>query len=110
MRSASSRYAVAMRLSPQARQAILLVVQESLGAEAEVRVFGSRLDDSALGGDVDLHVRVPRCLDNPVWEGCVLAARLQRRLDGRRVDVRLQDAATASEPIDRVALADGVRL
>lgn len=82
------------------------------GDRAQVRLFGSRLDDSAKGGDIDLHVhvQVQGGVDNPIWEASLLAAQLQRQLDGRKVDVRLLDAHQAHLPVDEVALSEGVLL
>ena len=45
-----------MRLSPAQTCVILHCVREQLGADASVMLFGSRLDDDARGGDVDLLV------------------------------------------------------
>ena len=35
------------------------IIAEHFGADAEVRVFGSRARLDQRGGDLDLHVRVP---------------------------------------------------
>jgi predicted nucleotidyltransferase len=48
-----------MRLSPQQQTAIVHCVRQQFGADARVMVFGSRLDDTARGGDVDLLVESP---------------------------------------------------
>ena len=45
-----------MRLSPAQTKIILTCVRQQYGADATVMLFGSRLDDSARGGDVDLLV------------------------------------------------------
>ena len=45
-----------MRLSPAQTDVILSCVRQQYGADATVMLFGSRLDDSARGGDVDLLV------------------------------------------------------
>ena len=41
---------------------------------------------------------------------CQLAAKLERLLDGRKVDVRLIDASQEAQPIDRIAMQEGVLL
>jgi|CXWL01.1.fsa_nt_gi predicted nucleotidyltransferase len=48
-----------MRLSPQHQTAIVHCVRQQFGADARVMVFGSRVDDAARGGDVDLLVESP---------------------------------------------------
>ena len=45
-----------MRLTPAQSQLIVTTVHQQLGAQASVALFGSRLDDAAKGGDVDLLV------------------------------------------------------
>jgi hypothetical protein len=45
-----------MRLSDDQTSAIVRCVRQQFGAEAQVMLFGSRLNDSSRGGDVDLLV------------------------------------------------------
>ncbi len=45
-----------MRLSPAQTRVILNCVHQQFGADARVMLFGSRLDELARGGDVDLLV------------------------------------------------------
>jgi hypothetical protein len=99
-----------MRLSPQSQTIIHQAVVQRFGDQVQVRLFGSRLDDAAKGGDIDLHVRVLGEVSNPIWEASLLAAQLQRQLDGRKVDVRLLAATQATLPVDAVALSEGILL
>jgi len=48
-----------MRLNGQQTEQIVATVRRHFGAGATVALFGSRLDDAALGGDVDLLVEAP---------------------------------------------------
>ena len=43
-----------MRLSPDQTRVILQCVRQQFGVDAGVMLFGSRLDDGARGGDIDL--------------------------------------------------------
>ncbi|MEO8299143.1 MAG: nucleotidyltransferase domain-containing protein [Burkholderiales bacterium] len=45
-----------MRLNHEQTRVILQCVRQQFGADAGVALFGSRLDDDARGGDVDLLV------------------------------------------------------
>lgn len=55
-----------MRLSPQSQIIIHQAVVQRYGDRAQVRLFGSRLDDAAKGGDIDLHVRIQSEVSNPI--------------------------------------------
>ena len=39
--------------------------------------FGSRLDEAAKGGDIDLHISAPAKLDNSLWDSAQFSAYLQ---------------------------------
>ncbi|MEW6168136.1 MAG: nucleotidyltransferase domain-containing protein [Pseudomonadota bacterium] len=80
------------------------------GNRAEVRLFGSRTDDAARGGDVDLFVEVSSPIDRPALRSARLAARAIRALGGRRVDVVLAAPNLANLPIHDIARSSGVRL
>jgi predicted nucleotidyltransferase len=99
-----------MRLSPDQARTIVVATQELAGPDARVRLFGSRLDDQARGGDIDLLVECPRPVARPVWLAAQITARLQRRLGDRRIDVLVIDPATELQAVHRVAQTEGVLL
>lgn len=99
-----------MRLTPAQRDAIKQRFSAELGPGCEVSLFGSRLDDAARGGDVDLLVKCARPQERRVWLAARLAATAERLLDGRKVDVLLIDPETLLQPIHHVALRDAVAL
>ena len=99
-----------MRLSPEQIAQIRQSAAESFGSEARVWLFGSRVDDSKLGGDVDLLVESDAPIDNPAFLAAQLSARLQRKMHGRKVDVLLLAPNLRHLPIHDIALGEGVRL
>ena len=99
-----------MRISPAQTEIITQSIHRHLGESARTWLFGSRLDDRKRGGDIDLYVSVSKPLTDWVWESAQLAAKLERLLDGRKVDVRLIDATQQAQPIDRIAMQEGVLL
>ncbi len=99
-----------MRLADHEAELIRQEVKAQFGDRARVLLFGSRVDDRARGGDVDLLVETDQCPANSALAAAQLEARLQRRLGGRKVDVILLTPQTRMEPIHHQALATGVPL
>lgn len=99
-----------MRLDSAAIATIKREVADTLGGDARVRLFGSRLDDTRKGGDVDLLVELDRPIDRAVLTASTLEARLILALGGRKVDVVLAAPNLAEQPIHRIARAEGVLL
>ena len=99
-----------MRLRKNQQQAIRKTVREIFGPDAAVYVFGSRVDDSARGGDIDLLIR----LESPQVETerkiLQLVARLQIRLGDQPIDVLLQYPESTLNSIHLEAQRTGVRL
>ena len=99
-----------MRISEQQAQSIRQIVRDTAGAEARVRLFGSRLDDAALGGDLDLLVELPTRIDHPAVLAARLSVGISRAMDGRKVDVVLLAPNLRRLPIHDIALQEGVLL
>lgn len=99
-----------MRISALQARAIVSTARELAGPGASVRLFGSRLRDEVRGGDIDLLVQCPHPVARPVWLAARIAARLQRVLGERRIDVLVVDPQTPLEPVHRAALAEGLVL
>jgi predicted nucleotidyltransferase len=98
-----------MRLSQEHAQAIAKCTREAFGEKAVVRLFGSRVDDSKRGGDIDLHLEIP---DLPDWYEARSAFQygLYRELGDRKIDIVIHRDGQPLHPIDQIALKDGVVL
>lgn len=72
-----------------------------------MRVFGSRLDDTAHGGDVDLMLELPEPVDNPALMAAQMSALVSRAMHGRKVDVLLSAPNLMRLPIHDIALKEG---
>ena len=99
-----------MRLSKKAQIIIRNTVTEIFGADAQVYLFGSRVDDTAKGGDIDLLIRLDRQVQARERKALTLVARLQLRMGDQPIDVVVQDPQTMIQSIHRDALRTGVRL
>lgn len=99
-----------MRLSPEQVAAIRQTAAEVFGDDVGVWLFGSRVDDSKRGGDVDLLLS-PVTLDarQQLLHKIRFLSRLERRLGERKVDVVIEVPGD-TRPIVRIAHQTGVRL
>ena len=99
-----------MRLTEQQRQIIRQVVTSLVGAEAQVMLFGSRLDDEKKGGDIDLLVTFQKDVFHPAQLSAKISSQLTRQLQGRSVDVLLVAPNLKRLPIHVIAQNNGVVL
>ena len=93
-----------MRLTEHQIQVIRQLASQVAGSQAKVRVFGSRLDDEARGGDLDLLLEMPEPVDNPALVAAKMSALVSRSMDGRKVDVVLSAPNLMRLPIHEIAL------
>lgn len=82
-----------MRLTAEQIRIIREETQAIFGGTARVRLFGSRLDDTTRGGDIDLLVESDELVSEPVRKSLALTARLQMRWGDQPIDVLLIDPA-----------------
>jgi predicted nucleotidyltransferase len=99
-----------MRLTTAQIELICSTAKQLLGERARVTLFGSRVDDSLKGGDVDLLVEVSDAIAEPARLSARLASRISRAMNGRRVDVVLGAPNLLQQPIHEVARQTGVVL
>lgn len=99
-----------MRLTDDQTQAIKQLAHQIAGEHAHVRVFGSRLDDSARGGDLDLMLELPEPADNPALMAARFSAKVSRLMLGRKVDVLIAAPNLMRLPIHDIAFKEGKAL
>lgn len=91
-----------MRLTQIQRNIILSSVREFTGASTDTHVFGSRLDDTRRGGDVDLLLISPAAI--PLLACAELKMALEERLQ-LPVDILTYVLGTEPTPFQAIALA-----
>ena len=96
-----------MRLTNDQINIIRQLASQIAGNQSRVRVFGSRLDDAARGGDIDLMIELPEPVDNPALMAAQMSARLSRAMHGRKVDVLLSAPNLMHLPIHDIAFKEG---
>jgi predicted nucleotidyltransferase len=99
-----------MRLSPLAIQAIRAAALRYFGEQARVWLFGSRVDNSAKGGDIDLYVESPQALDNAVERAGRMSAAIQMALGEQKIDIVVAHPGSPRQRIHDIAKQTGVLL
>lgn len=74
-------------------------------AQAQIHLFGSRVDDDAKGGDIDLLVLSKRI---DLMAKLDILAQLHNKLGERKIDIAVYPNTT--RPFPRMVLQEGVRL
>ena len=88
-----------MRLTDAQRRAIREAAAECFGPEARISIFGSRADDEARGGDIDLLVETPETdAEELIQQEIAFRARLVRSLGERKIDVLTDYPTRRSRP------------
>lgn len=96
-----------MRISPQQIATIIETTRCMVGADAQVWLFGSRLDDARKGGDIDL------LIESTPKAGLMERARIKIRLEQTLhlpVDVLATRPGTTDSAFVAIARAQAVRL
>jgi len=99
-----------MRLTADHQRIIRETTTEVFGPDTEVLVFGSRVNDSARGGDLDLLIQSKRPIHDHRRKALQLMAKLQMRLGDQPIDVLVLDPRTDRQPIHDEATQTGIRL
>jgi len=101
-----------MRLNTQQQSAIRATVAETFGAGSAVWVFGSRVDDSKRGGDIDLLIQTNLVDINALMRAEItLLTQLQRKLGEQKIDILLDyPTRTSHPPILAIAKQTGILL
>lgn len=99
-----------MRLNQHQIDKIKSATADIFGPEARVWLFGSRVDDTRRGGDVDLMVETDEAPRNPTLLAARLSASISRSMYGRHVDVIVLAPGFREQPIHQAARTQGIRL
>jgi len=98
-----------MRLTREQIAAIHQAAVETFHGDAQVRLFGSRTNDNARGGDIDLHIQT-NAEHADFKHEIDFHRRLENYLGEQRIDIILRDRNAPLSGIDQIALETGILL
>ena len=93
-----------MRITSEEHATISKLIHQ-VDAEAKIYLFGSRVDDTALGGDIDLLVLSEKI---NLMSKLELLAQMHRQLGERKIDVVIYP--DTGHPFPRMVIQTGVQL
>ncbi|WP_215397995.1 nucleotidyltransferase domain-containing protein [Rheinheimera oceanensis] len=100
-----------MRLTKQQQEIIKQVLLKHFGKGSELRLFGSRADDNARGGDIDLYIEPElRAADDIVEARLNALVELHLALGEQKIDLLINRKAGTVLPIYKIAKETGIRL
>lgn len=99
-----------MRLTPHEIAAIRECAAAHFGADAVVRLFGSRVRDDLRGGDIDLHITASEATVADREAEFRFKHALEGRIGEQRVDVLVGARSGPRRPIETIAIETGIVL
>ena len=99
-----------MRLSKYQLDVIKYAVKDAFGEDAALFLFGSRVDDQARGGDVDLFIETSLGKHKAYQAELKLFTCLQKQLGEQKIDIVVQAEGSLPLPVYQEARRTGVRL
>lgn len=99
-----------MRLTQVERETIRQVVSELTEGRGHAVLFGSRLQDAARGGDIDILVDSAVPIEHPARLAAQIGAALEVRLGEQRIDVLIGAPNLLQLPVHEAARRNGVTL
>lgn len=98
-----------MRLTPFEVAAIRSAATATFNPGTVVRLFGSRVDDSLRGGDIDLHLEVDDG-EQRIEKAADFRWRLYERIEEQKVDLVFRVRGRPLRAIDEIAYEEGIVL
>ena len=99
-----------MRLTPHEIDQIRRVAERIFGADVQVFLFGSRTDDTARGGDIDLLIDTPRTELMTYDNRITFLVDVKKAIGDRKIDVLYNKPERQDEPIIIHAQKTGIPL
>ena len=97
-----------MRLSSFEIESIKECIKRYFGKDCTIYLFGSRVDDTKKGGDIDIYVIPKKKEMNNIILKIKAKRCIKNRLGEQKIDIVI--VKDSNSPIEKIALANGVQL
>ncbi len=98
-----------MRITLIEKTIIRSSVKKHFGGNADVYLFGSRVNDDRKGGDIDLYITTDMPTSEIIRKKIGLLVDIEKGLGEQKIDVVINNH-TKQKPIYEIAEKEGVRL
>lgn len=98
-----------MRITSFEQKIIKSLVKKYFGGNAEVYIFGSRLDNGRKGGDIDLYITVDMQASEIIRRKIGFLVEMENAVGEQKIDVIINYHAK-QRPIYEIAEKEGVKL
>lgn len=98
-----------MRLTKEQANCLVSAAHEAFGESSEIWLFGSRVDDTKKGGDIDLYIETDLTQDT-------IAAKLKMRqliwpiFGEQKIDILVRSRSNKLSAIHEIAKSSGLKL
>jgi predicted nucleotidyltransferase len=100
-----------MRITEQQRTILSQTLLKYFGSASELRLFGSRVDDTAKGGDIDVYIEPEIYQPDDIVEAKLDAlVELHKLLGDQKIDLVINRKSGIQLPIYEIAKQTGVLL
>jgi len=100
-----------MRINNETIELIKELASKYFGVDSKVFIFGSRMDDSKKGGDIDLYIETSLDLKNIVNNKLLFLVELEKNIGEQKIDLVVFNPNLMQEDlIHKIAKQEGIRI
>lgn len=99
-----------MRISQEVLNVIKKVVKDNFGDDAEIFIFGSRVDDNKKGGDIDIYVETVLRQDEIIRAKIKSLVEFDKLLGERKIDIIAKSKNSKDNIIHKIAKSSGIKI
>jgi predicted nucleotidyltransferase len=97
-----------MRITENYKKNILETAVEVFGSKVSVYLFGSRVDDSKRGGDIDLYIKSDKPIEDKLNKKIKFLVELEQKIGEQKIDLVIN--SDPNRLIERIAVEEGIKL